>query len=149
MVGVQSGGCAPIVKAWDEGKAVSEPWADAATVAAGLRVPKAYGDYLILGILKESRGTAVAATDQEILDCTRHWAQVEGIFAAPEGGAALAAYRKLLATGFFNPDDRVVLFNTGTGLKYLDVFDREDASATRPPSPAKAGRQIGGIIGPY
>jgi threonine synthase len=149
MVTVQSAGCAPIVKAWDEGRSSSEPWADAQTAAAGLRVPKPYGDYLILRILKESRGIALAVTDEEIMNCTRHWAKVEGIFAAPEGGAALAAYRKLRATGFFKPDDRVVLFNTGSGLKYLDVFDRNASGERRLSSPAKTGRQIGGIIGPY
>ena len=152
MVCVQSSGCAPIVKAWDEGKDTSEMWPNASTLAAGLRVPKAYGDYLILDILRKSKGIAVAVTEEEILDATRHWAKVEGIFAAPEGGAALAAYRKLRASGFFKPDDTVVLFNTGSGLKYLDVLD---AAVERAPSPAKPGaakpaaRQIGGIIGPY
>lgn len=155
MITVQSSGCAPIVKAWDEGKPASDMWANAATVAAGLRVPKAYGDYLILDILKKSKGTAVAATDEEILDATRHWARVEGIFAAPEGGAALAAYRKLRSTGFFKPEDTVVLFNTGSGLKYLDVLGANVARtcperASKGPSPAQpAARQIGGIIGPY
>jgi threonine synthase len=153
MIAVQSAGCAPIVKAWDEGKPTSEMWTNAATLAAGLRVPKPYGDYLILDILKKSKGTAVSATDEEFLDATRHWAKVEGIFAAPEGAACLVAYRKLRATGFFQPEDTVVLFNTGTGLKYLDVLDRNVA---RTPSPAKpsqstkpATRQIAGIIGPY
>jgi threonine synthase len=162
MITVQSTGCAPIVKAWDEGKSSSEMWPNASTMAAGLRVPKPYGDYLILSILKKSAGTALAVTDEEILTATRHWAKTEGIFAAPEGGAALAAYRKLRATGFFKPEDTVVLFNTGTGLKYLDVLDA-DASLPRTcpereskgPSPARpaaanpAPRQIGGIIGPY
>jgi len=154
MVCVQSSGCAPIVKAWDEGKSTSEVWPNAATLASGLRVPKPYGDYLILSILKKSHGTALAVTDEEILAATRHWARNEGIFAAPEGGAALAAYRKLRANGFFKPEDTVVLFNTGTGLKYLDVLDA-DASVARAPSPAKPAatkpgpRHIGGIIGPY
>src|SRR3981081_2130362 len=122
MISVQSIGCAPIVKAWDEGKSSSEMWANATTVAAGLRVPKPYGDYLILDILEKSRGTALAVTDEEILQATRHWARIEGIFAAPEGAASLAAYRKLLGSGFFTPDDIVVLFNTGSGLKYRDVL---------------------------
>jgi threonine synthase len=146
MVSVQSSGCAPIVKAWDEGKAGSEMWANAATVAAGLRVPKAYGDYLVLDILKRSRGTAVAVTDDEIMDAFRHWARVEGVFAAPEGAASLAAYRKLRATGFFSAKDTVVLFNTGTGLKYLDVIESY-GKTVRPKLPES--RQIGGIIGPY
>jgi threonine synthase len=135
------------VKAWEEGKAAAEMWTNAATLASGLRVPKPYGDYLILDILKKSRGTAVSATDQEILEATRHWARVEGIFAAPEGAASLVAYRKLLGNWFFKPEDTVVLFNTGCGLKYLDVLD---ANVARAPSAEKpAARQIGGIIGPY
>src|SRR5665811_1860926 len=79
--------------------------------------------YLILDILKKSHGTAVSATDEEILEATRHWAKIEGIFAAPEGAASLVAYRKLRASGFFKPEETVVLFNTGSGLKYLDVLD--------------------------
>jgi threonine synthase len=121
-------------------------WADAATFAAGLRVPKAYGDYLILDILKKSHGTAVAATDEEILAATRHWASVEGVFAAPEGAASLVAYQKLLASGFFRADDTVVLFNTGTAYKYLDVIEAQEREA-RPEPPV--ARNIGGIIGPY
>jgi len=144
MISVQSAGCAPIVKAWDEGKASSEMWPNAATLASGLRVPKPYGDYLILDILKKSGGLALAASDAEILEATRHWAKVEGVFAAPEGAASLVAYQKLLARGFFSPDDVVVLFNTGSGLKYLDVLDTKDAQAAPPRS-----RAIAGIIGPY
>jgi threonine synthase len=145
MISVQSSGCAPIVKAWDEGRASSEMWPNASTLASGLRVPKPYADYLILDILKQSGGLALAATDPEILAATRHWAMVEGIFAAPEGAASLDAYQKLLASAFFTPDDTVVLFNTGSGLKYLDVLDTKDAQAQRPP----AQRAIAGIIGPY
>jgi threonine synthase len=147
MISVQSSGCAPIVKAWDEGRSASEMWPHASTLASGLRVPKPYGDYLILDILKKSGGLALAATDAEILSATRHWAKVEGIFAAPEGAASLVAYQKLLASDFFSPDDTVVLFNTGSGLKYLDVLDTKDARAERAPSPAS--RPIAGIIGPY
>jgi threonine synthase len=146
MVGVQSGGCAPIVKAWDEGKNVSEMWSHAATRASGLRVPKAYGDYIILEILRNSGGVAISVTDEEIMDAVHRWAQVEGIFAAPEGAAALAAYRKLRGNGFFSSDDRVVLFNTGTGLKYLDTIeDKKEAPHRKLPT----SRQIAGIIGPY
>jgi len=143
MVVVQSSGCAPIVKAWNEGGLTSDFWPDATTLAAGLRVPKAYGDYLILDILKQSGGIAVAATDAEIMEAFHHWARVEGIFAAPEGAASLVAYRKLRAQGFFSAEDRVVLFNTGSGLKYLDVLEKQKKSG------APAARQIGGIIGPY
>src|SRR3954471_12292824 len=103
MVAVQSAGCAPIPKAWDEGNAVSEAWKDASTVAAGLRVPKAYGDYIILDILKKSGGTALAVSDDVIMDCVRRWASQEGVFAAPEGAASLAAYEKLIASGFLKP----------------------------------------------
>jgi len=147
MIVVQSSGCAPIVKAWDEDKSSSELWTNAATLASGLRVPKPYGDYLILDILKKSKGTAVSATDAEILEATRHWAKAEGIFAAPEGAACLVAYRKLRTSGFFKPEDVVVLFNTGNGLKYLDVLDPSVAQASSAAKPAT--RQIGGIIGPY
>ena len=145
MVAVQAEGCAPIVKAWHEGKPTVEFWQDAATPAAGLRVPKPYGDYLVLDILQRSRGTAIAVSDQEIRDALHHWASTEGIFAAPEGAASLAAYRKLLKpldgeAPFLSGKDRVVLFNTGTGLKYLDFLE---AKKTR------ASRHIGGIIGPY
>ena len=146
MVSVQSSGCAPIVEAWDEGKPSAEFWPNASTLAAGLRVPKPYGDYLILDILKKSGGLAVAVTDDEIMDALRHWARVEGIFAAPEGATALAAYRKLRDKGFFAPEDTVVLFNTGSGLKYLDVIDSQK-QASRAAVPAS--RQIGGIIGPF
>ncbi len=156
MITVQASGCAPIVKAWEEGKPSSEMWPNAATMASGLRVPKPYGDYLILDILKKSHGTAVSATDAEILEATRHWAKTEGIFAAPEGAASLVAYQKLRATGFFQPEDTVVLFNTGSGLKYLDVLDsRVEQSVGRtllsagPAQRKPAARQIGGIIGPY
>ena len=145
MISVQSAGCAPIVKAWDEGKPASEMWPNASTLAAGLRVPKPYGDYLILDILKKSGGLALAAADAEILAATRHWAKVEGIFAAPEGAASLIAYQKLLASTFFAADDTVVLFNTGSGLKYLDVLDI--SSMERAPTPDS--RAIAGIIGPY
>jgi threonine synthase len=153
MITVQAAGCAPIVKAWDEHKPAAEMWANAATLAAGLRVPKPYGDYLILDILKKSKGTAISASDEEIVEATRHWGKVEGIFAAPEGAACLVAYRKLRASGFFKPEDTVVLFNTGSGLKYLDVLDAGVAWAPSPAKPAQAvkpaARQIGGIIGPY
>ena len=107
MITVQAAGCAPIVKAWEAGKSASEMWTGAATFAAGLRVPKAYGDYLILDILKKSHGTAVAATDEEILAAMRHWASMEGVFAAPEGAASLVAYQKLRASGFFRAEDKL------------------------------------------
>ena len=146
MVTVQAAGCAPIVRAWEEGKSISQMWPGAQTFAAGLRVPKAYGDYLILDIIKKSKGTAVIATDDEILDAVRHWASVEGVFAAPEGAASLVAYQKLRASGFFREEDVVVLFNTGTAYKYLDMMEAKRRTV-RPEPPAS--RNIGGIIGPY
>ena len=121
-------------------------WTGAETFAAGLRVPKAYGDYLILDILKKSGGAAASATDEEIVAATRHWASVEGIFAAPEGAASLVAYQKLRASGFLREEDTVVLFNTGTGYKYLDMMEAEERKLQRK---MPAGRNIGGIIGPY
>ena len=139
MIVVQAEGCAPLVKAWNEGKSVAEPWKDASTIAAGLRVPKSYGDYLVLNILRKSKGTAVAVSDDEIRGAVKHWASVEGVFAAPEGAASLAAYRKLRGS-FLSENDRVVLFNTGSGLKYLDVIEQKKTPAAR---------HIGGIIGPY
>jgi len=151
MITVQAAGCAPIVRAWEAGKSasgmwISEMWAGAATFAAGLRVPKAYGDYLILDILKKSQGTAVAATDEEILAAMRHWASVEGVFAAPEGAASLVAYQKLRASGFFRAEDKVVLFNTGSAYKYLDMIEAQEKKAR---SETPIARSIGGIIGPY
>src|SRR5208337_3216732 len=151
MITVQAAGCAPIVKAWEAGKSASgtwgsEMWANAVTFAAGLRVPKAYGDYLILDILEKSHGTAVAGTDEEILAAMRRWAGVEGVFAAPEGAASLVAYQKLRASGFFGAEDTVVLFNTGSAYKYLDMIEAQERTAR--PEPSTAGN-IGGIIGPY
>jgi len=150
MVCVQSDGCAPIPKALHEGKAASEPWPDAHTLAAGLRVPKAYGDFIILDIVRQSGGTAIAVSDDEIMDGVKELASVEGIFSCPEGGAALAAYKQLLHSGFLKSGDRVVLFNTGSGYKYLDVFAKYwgvEAFASDIKLPAS--RNIGGIIGPY
>lgn len=134
MIAVQAAGCAPIPKAWDSQQRVSEFWQNAQTVAAGLRVPKAYADYIILDILKSSGGTAIAVSDDEIIEAVLEMASEEGVFAAPEGAASLVGYRKLVASGFLNPSDRVVLFNTGSGLKYLDVvaghLDRAVETAT-------------------
>ena len=121
MISVQSSGCAPIVRAFEHGAAASQMWQNAATFAAGLRVPKPYGDAIMLEILRESGGTALAISDKEILASLADWARHEGIFLSPEGAAASAAYDRLIETGFLSPDDRVVLFNTGGGLKYTDV----------------------------
>ncbi|MDR3749722.1 MAG: threonine synthase [Acidobacteriota bacterium] len=150
MICVQSDGCAPIPKALHEGKAASEMWQDAHTLAAGLRVPKAYGDFIILNIVRRSGGTAVAVSDDAIMAGVKELASTEGIFACPEGGAALAAYQQLLDDGFFKSGDRVVLFNTGSGYKYLDTFATYwGVDAFVPKAKLPASRSIGGIIGPY
>jgi threonine synthase len=122
MIAVQSSGCAPMARAFDEQASASKMWQNAATFASGLRVPKPYGDYIILEILQASGGMALALSDDTILASIRDWAQNEGIFLSPEGAAATAAYDHLLATGFLKASDRVVLFNTGAGLKYTDVI---------------------------
>ncbi len=122
MIAVQADGCQPIVRAFEQSAPRSEFWQNASTVAAGLRVPKPLGDVLILNILRESAGTAIAVSDEEIIDAGRELASLEGIFAAPEGAACVIAARKLLANGFLKPSDRIVLYNTGSGLKYLDAY---------------------------
>jgi threonine synthase len=121
MIAVQSSGCAPVARAFEEGASASEMWSNAATFASGLRVPKPYGDSIMLEILRESEGVALAIPDAEILASLLDWAKNGGIFLSPEGAAATAAYDRLLASGFLEPSDRVVLFNTGAGLKYTDV----------------------------
>jgi threonine synthase len=122
MVTVQARGCAPIVQAFETGKRIADEFADAQTVASGLRVPKAIGDFLILDALRESGGTAVAVTDQELIAATKKIGDAEGIFCAPEGAACLPALRRLLDADLIKTDERVVLFNTGAGVKYLEVF---------------------------
>lgn len=119
MVAVQAQGCAPVVKAFQNGEPVCSFWEGAQTIASGLRVPKSFADRLILADLRQSQGTAVAVSDEEILAAQQRLASTEGIFAAPEGAATLAGLEKLLKTGWLQPHDRVVLFNTGTGLKYI------------------------------
>src|SRR5580704_15769019 len=121
MVAVQSSGCAPVVRAFEQGANVSQMWQNASTFAAGLRVPKPYGDSIMLEILRESGGVALALTDEQILTSLKDWGRNEGVFLSPEGAAATAAYDHLLSTGFLSAKDRVVLFNTGGGLKYTDV----------------------------
>jgi len=131
MIAVQAAGCAPVVRAFDEGATASQMWQDATTFAAGLRVPKPYGDAIILEILRESGGIALAVSDDEILASIGDWAANEGIFLSPEGASVMAAYDHLLTRGFLKPNDRVVLFNTGAGLKYTDVT-AEAMHLTRP-----------------
>src|SRR5713101_497978 len=121
MIAVQSAGCAPVTKAFEQGEKTSQMWNNAATFASGLRVPKPYGDYIMLEILRESGGVALSFSDEQILASLQDWAKNEGIFLSPEGATATVAYDHLLQTGFLKPEDRVVLFNTGAGLKYTDV----------------------------
>ena len=122
MVTVQAAGCAPIVRAFEEGKRFADEFPNAATTASGLRVPKAIGDFLILDALRDSGGTAIAVTDEELLEATREIGSLEGIFCAPEGAACLPALRKLIDAGQVSESDRVVLFNTGSGVKYMESF---------------------------
>jgi threonine synthase len=121
MIAVQSSGCAPVARAFEEGANVSTMWQDASTFAAGLRVPKPYGDAIILDIVRASDGLAMAVSDEDILASLLDWARYEGLFLCPEGASITAAYDKLLANGYLKPTDRVVLFNTGAGLKYTDM----------------------------
>jgi len=122
MIAVQAAGCAPVARAFDGGELVSQMWQDAHTFASGLRVPKPYGDAIILEIVRESGGVALAFTDEQLFASLRDWARNEGLLLSPEGAASTAAYDHLLATGFLSPSDRVVLFNTGSGNKYTDVI---------------------------
>jgi len=118
MVAVQAAGCAPIPRAFEAGEEFATPWKDAQTVAAGIRVPAAVGDFLILQAVRESHGLALAVTDAALIAGQQRMGSREGIFACPEGGATLAALERLLSTGWITPEETVVLFNTGTGLKY-------------------------------
>ena len=121
MIVVQSTGCAPLVRAFEQGARHAEPWENAQTIAAGIRVPSAVGDYLILDAVRESGGTAIAVTDEEILAGMREMATAEGVWSAPEGAATLVAYRKLRESGFLAPETETVLLVTGAGSKYTDV----------------------------
>ena len=120
MVSVQAAGCAPVVRAFQKGASFCEFWANAQTIASGLRVPKSFADHLILQDIYESQGTAIAVSDESILEAQKELAGAEGIFPAPEGAATLAALKELLKQGWAHPDERIVLFNTGSGLKYID-----------------------------
>lgn len=122
MIAVQSAGCAPVVRAFEQGEKISHMWVDAHTAASGLRVPKPYGDYLILDIVRQSGGLAVAVPDEQIFSTLKNWAGHEGLLLCPEGAAAAAAYDHLLSTGALSENDRVVLFNTGSASKYTDVI---------------------------
>jgi threonine synthase len=122
MVAVQAAGCAPIVEAFERGADSAPFWENAATIASGLRVPKALGDFLILAGLRSTRGTALRATDAAMLAAGRELASLEGVFAAPEGAATVVAARKLGQDSWIKPHESVVLFNTGCGYKYAEVW---------------------------
>jgi threonine synthase len=143
MIAVQAAGCQPVVRAFMSGEAKSTFWENAHTVASGLRVPKPLGDALSLTAIRASGGAAIAVSDEELLDSSIQLATATGIFPAPEGGACLAALKKLLANGFLQPDERIVLYNTGTGLKYLEAF------STRFPGTSRSEQdKLGGLITP-
>jgi threonine synthase len=129
FVSVQSSGCAPVVKAFQEGKESCDFWEDADTVAAGLRVPRAYGDYLILRAIRESHGTALAVTDRQIVGAMKELARTEGIWVCPEGAATFACLPKLRNEGFLDKDEHVLLYNTGLGTLYADLLTHLDFSA--------------------
>jgi len=124
MVAVQAAGCAPLLAAWQAGRDTVEMFPNAATAASGLRVPKPFADVEILTSIRRTGGTVLAATDDEMFAAGRELASTEGIFAAPEGAATVVAASKLAGEGFIKPADRVVLFNTGTGYKYLEVWQK-------------------------
>jgi len=136
MFTVQAEGCAPVVRAWEAGREAAEPWQDARTYAAGLRVPAAIGDFLMLRALRASGGGAVAVRDRAMAEWVQRLGADTGIFAAPEGGAAAAAVPLLLERGSISPDDEVVLFNTGSGLKYVGMTPLDDG----PPTDARGAR---------
>ena len=143
MIAVQAAGCAPIVRAFEQGSDSAEPWSGAHTVASGLRVPKALGDFLILRALRESGGTAIAISDEEMIDAALLLARREGLFAAPETGACVAALQRLLATGYLQASDKIVIFSTGSGLKYLEAY-----STRFPRHTAREQDKLGGLITP-
>ena len=122
MVSVQASGCAPIVKAFHENKPTAELWQNAETIASGLRVPQAVADFLMLQTIRESHGTAVSVTDDEMLAEIPRVGKAEGIFFCPEGAACVAALRRLMETSWIQPNDEVLIFNTASGLKYIDVI---------------------------
>jgi threonine synthase len=125
MVSVQASGCAPIVRAFEQGKDTAEPWQNAKTVASGLRVPQAVADFLMLRALRESNGTALSVSDDDMLEEIPRIGRAEGIFFCPEGAACVTALRHLVKQGWIKPSDEIVIFNTATGLKYLDVLRGE------------------------
>ncbi len=143
MIAVQVEGCQPVVRAYEAGEQRSTFWDNAHTCASGLRVPKPLGDFLILDAVRKSGGCAIAVSDEELIDAGIELATAEGMFVAPEGSACVAALRKLLKSGFLKAEERIVIYNTGSGLKYLEAY------STRYPRTA-GGEQdkLGGLITP-
>jgi threonine synthase len=143
MIAVQAEGCQPVVRAFEAGEERSRFWDGATTVASGLRVPKPLGDFLVLRAVRESGGTAVAVADADLIDAGLQLAAEEGIFVSPEGAACIPAAERLLREGFLKPDEKIVIYNTGAGLKYLDAY------ATRYPRAASGETdKLGGLITP-
>ncbi len=143
MIAVQAAGCDPVTRAFQRNEPASTFVQNAHTVASGLRVPKALGDFLVLDAVRKSGGRALSVSDAEILDAALLLAREEGIFAAPEGGACVAAAAQLLKEGFLHPDERIVIYNTGSGLKYLEAYAtrfRREASSEQD--------KLGGLITP-
>jgi len=143
LIAVQASGCAPITRAFDSGAESSEFWKGASTVASGLRVPKALGDFLVLKAVRDSGGTAISVSDEQMLDSGLLMAEEQGIFPAPEGGACVAAVQGLLDRGFLNPGEQIVIFNTGSGYKYLEAY-----STRFPRQIATEQDKLGGLITP-
>jgi threonine synthase len=143
MIVVQAAGCAPVVRAFERGEPRAEFWQNAHTAASGLRVPKPLGDVLMLDAVRASGGTALAVTDEEMLDAGLELGALEGIFAAPEGAACVAAVRKLIGSGFLKSEERIVLYNTGAGLKYLEAY-----STRFPRNAGGEADKLGGLITP-
>ena len=143
MIAVQAEGCQPVVRAFNEGAERSRFWDGAATVASGLRVPKPLGDFLVLRAVRESGGTAIAIPDAEIIDAGIQLATEAGIFISPEGAACIAGAERLLRDGFLKRDDKIVIYNTGSGLKYLEAY-----STRFPRIAAGETAKLGGLITP-
>ena len=143
MISVQATGCAPITRAFAQHAEASEFWQNASTVASGLRVPKALGDFLVLRAVRDSGGTALSVTDADMMDAGIRLAETEGIFPAPEGGACVVAAERLRKEGFFGEQDRVVIYNTGSGYKYLEAY-----GARFPRRSSGEGDKLGGLITP-
>lgn len=143
MIAVQAEGCQPVVRAFEEGAERSRFWEHAATVASGLRVPKPLGDFLVLRAIRESGGTAVAVADAEIIDVGIRLASEEGLFISPEGAACVVAAQRLIAEGFLKRDEKIVIYNTGSGLKYPEAY-----STRFPRLPGGETDKLGGLITP-